>query len=259
VNQARRRWALFFSYPIPLIAGVVVTAGLLNSRVWNPEAALARESRSMATEQGYVNIRSLQMINSLPDTKIANLGDAQVYVNQVAAACGVQGPVLTGELLPRLAQGELAAGQDPSHLVSDDRVAEAFNFLSREFQVPHPAPITGTDVLQFRTTMSAIYPHVFSPNVMSGSRPVQALITLHQLVFNGGVPEGAKKFARKDPVPGSFKVVSSRVVLAPGGIPSAAEMEYRTASRAYLRGLTAQAMQSFVDSLTKIMALPAGR
>jgi hypothetical protein len=240
----------------PLLVFALLAA--LEPLLQNPEAALARENESMATEPGYVNIRSLQIINSLPDTKIANLDDAQAYVKQVAAACGVQGPVLAGELLPRLAQGELAA-QDPSHLVSDDRVAEAFNFLSREFQVPHAAPVSGTDVLQFRTAMSAIYPHVFSPKSVSGSRPVQALITLHQLVFNGGVPEGAKKFAQKNPAPGSFKVVSARAVLAPGGIPSSVEREYRTASQAYLRGLTPQGMRSLVNSLAKIMALPAGR
>ena len=213
----------------------------------------------MATERGYVNPRSLQIISLLSETKIANIDDAQAYVKQAAGACGVQGPILMRELLPRLAAGELAAAENPSLLVSDDRVAEAFNFLSREFQVPDQQFLAGTDVLHFRTTMSAIYPHVFSPKSMNGSRPVQALITLHQLVFNGGVPDGAKKFAEKNPQPGSFKIDPSRTRMAIDKNPNPIANEYRTASARYFQGLTSEQMQSFVDSISKVMALPAGR
>jgi len=213
----------------------------------------------MAAEQGYVNDRSIRIINSLDDPEIESLGDAEAYVRQVARACGVQGPVLTKGLLPRLAEGELAAAQDPSRLVSDDNVAEAFNFLSREFQAPHPQVLTGNEVLQFRTAMSAIYPHVFSPKSVPGSRPTQALIMLHQLVFNGGVPEGAKRFAQKNPQPGGFKAVASRIQLNPDPNPSLAVREYRSASIAYFRRLNEPEMHSLIESVAKIMALPAGR
>jgi len=107
--------------------------------------------------------------------------------------------------------------------------------------------------------MSAFYPHVFSLKSMSGSRPVAALITLHQLVFNGGVPEGAKKYAQKDPQPGSFKIDPSRTRMAIDKNPNPIAREYRTASATYFHGLTSEKMQPFVDSIAKIMALPAGR
>jgi len=239
-----------------LIAGAMLIAKSLNSQVSGPEVGMAAENEPMTGERGYVSPKSLQTINSLPDTKIANLDDAQAYVKQVAAACGVQGPILAGELLPRLAKAELATAQDPSQLVSDDRLAEAFNFLSDQFQVPHPQRLTGTDVLQFRTTMSAIYPHVFSPKSMSGSRPVQALITLHQLVFNGGVPEGAKKVAQKDPQPGSLKIDPSRSRAVPDTFTSPAVREYRFSAIRYFAGLSPQQMRSVVGSITEIMALP---
>jgi hypothetical protein len=210
---------------------------------------------SMAREQGYVNIRSLQGINSLPSSKITTLQDAEVYVERVADLCGVEGPILRGELLPRLIKAELAAAQDPSQLVSDDRVAEAFNFLSDEFRVPHPQRITGVGVLQYRITMAAIYPHVFSPKNAGGVRPVEALILLHQLVFNGGVPEGAKKYAQKDPQPGSFKISQSRGHLTMGR-PSDVELDYRTASLGYFREQSADNLQSTLEKLATILALP---
>jgi hypothetical protein len=210
----------------------------------------------MASEQGYVNIRSLQGINSLLPIQITSLEEAESYVERVADLCGVQGPVLRGELLPRLAKAELAAAQDPSQLIPDDRVADAFNFLSEEFRVPHPQRLTGTDVLQFRTAMAAIYPLVFSGKDVPGSRPTQALITLHQLIFNG-VPEGAKKFAQRDPRPGSFKVKAARSTVHRS--PDPAVREYRIASMNYFRGLNESGMHSLVESIARIMALPVGK
>ncbi len=245
---------------IILVACELLGAGASKPRAFETEAGLATAGDgTMAAEQGYVNDRSIQIINSLGDPRFKSLDDADAYVRQVARACEVQGPVLTEGLLPRLAEGELAAAQDPSRLVSDDNVAETFNFLSREFRVPHPQVLTGNDVLQFRTAMSAIYPHVFSAKSSPGSRPTQALILLHQLVFNGGIPEGAKRFARKDPQPGSFKALESRVQLNPDPTSSLAVREYRSASIAYFRRLDELEMHSLIESLAKIMALPAGR
>jgi len=210
----------------------------------------------MASEQGYVNIRSLQGINSLLPIQITSLEEAESYVERVADLCGVQGPVLRGELLPRLAKAELEAAQDPSQLIPDDRVADAFNFLSEEFRVPHPQRLTGTDVLQFRTAMAAIYPLVFSGKDVPGSRPTQALIMLHQLIFNGGVPEGAKKFAQRDPRPGSFKVRAARSTVDRN--PDLAVREFRIASMNYFRGLNESGMHSLLESIARIMAYQLG-
>ncbi|MGA9640485.1 MAG: hypothetical protein WBQ72_03755 [Terriglobales bacterium] len=242
-----------------LFAAIILNPTVPLGQSANPGSGYKENTGPMANEQGYVNLRSLQSINSLPSIQITSLEEAETYVKQVAELCGVQGPILTGELLPRVVQGELAAAQDPSKLVPDDRVAEAFNFLSDEFQVPHPQRLTGTDVLQFRITMAAIYPNVFSPKNAGGVRPVGALILLHQLLFNGGVPEGAKKFAQKDPQPGSFKVDRSRSRVAIDKSPNLIAREYRTASATYFQRLTSEKMQSFVDSIAKIMAFPAGR
>jgi hypothetical protein len=256
VSRTIRHWFILRFCLILMACGAVLGARSSNLQAGDIAVGLAGEGRFMSDEQGYINVRSMQIINSLADPRIESLGDAEAYVRHVARACGVQGPVLTGELLPRLAEGELATARDQSRLVSDDNVAEAFNFLSREFQVPHPQVLTGTDVLQFRTTMSAIYPHVFSPKGVGGSRPVQALITLHQLVFNGGVPDGAKKYAQKDPQPGSLKIDPSRTRVSLDTTTTPTVREYRALAIRYFAGLTPQKMQSLVGSITEIMALP---
>jgi hypothetical protein len=258
VNRATLPWSIL-SCCIILLACNLLGAGASKSRAMDTEAGLAGGDGTMAAEQGYVNDRSIQIINSLDDPEIESLGDAEAYVRQVARACGVQGPVLTKGLLPRLAEGELAAAQDPSRLVSDDNVAEAFNFLSREFQAPHPQVLTGNEVLQFRTAMSAIYPHVFSPKSVPGSRPTQALIMLHQLVFNGGVPQGAKNLAQTDPQPGSRRIDSSRGRLVPKRDVNIVAREYQVAASRYFRGLSHREFQHFVRALEQIMALPDGR
>ncbi len=209
----------YYSFAFLFIAIIMVPRALVG-QARNPDSGLVVESSGpMASEQGYVNDISLRSINSLPSTQITSLEEAETYVRQVAEFCGVQGPILAGQLLPRLVEGEWAAAQDPSKLVSDDRLADAFNFLSNEFRVPHQQRVTGADVLQFRTTMSAIYPHVFSPKRLGGSRPVAAMITLQQMVFNGGVPEGAKKYAQNGPKPGSFKADPSRTRIVPNSFP----------------------------------------
>jgi hypothetical protein len=157
-----------------------------------------------------------------------------------------------------LVKAELAAAHDPTRLVSDEKVADAFNFLSDEFRVPHPQRLTGIDILQYRVTMAAIYPHVFSPRSAGGVRPVEALILLHQLVFNGGVPEGAKKVAQKDPQPGSRKIDISSGRLIPGKQTNSIAREYQVSSSSYFGRLTSLKVRSLVDSIAKFTALPAG-
>ncbi len=255
------RSALEHSYSFALLlVAIILSPATLSGLPPNQDSGSVKEGvLSMTNEQGYVNLRTLQSIDSLPPIQIKSLEEAEAYVGQVAELCGIQGPILTGELIPRLVQGEWAAAQDPSQLVSDDHLAEAFNVLSAEFRVPHPQHVTGADILQFRIARSAIYPHVFSPKTVSGSRPVEAVISLQQLVFDGGVLEGAKKFAQKDPQPGSFKIDPSRSRAVINANPNPIATEYRTASMKYFRGLSSRGMQSLVDSITKIMALPVGR
>jgi len=157
-----------------------------------------------------MDFKSLQELNALAFHSIESPADAAAYVKQAAILCGVAGSTfLPDDFDSRLAAAELDAARDPGRLVSDEKVAEAFNFLSDEFRVPHPAQLTGSDILQYRGVMAAIYPHVFSPKSVVGSRPVGALVMLYMLWYSGGITEGVRKSAELDRPPGSLKAVGS--------------------------------------------------
>jgi hypothetical protein len=214
----------------------------------------------MASEQGYLDLRNIRSIDSFSAGRIANLDDAEAYVRQVAKLCGVKDTALVEALLARLVKGELAAAQDASELVSDDRVADAFNFLSDQFRVAHPRRVTGDQILQYRTTRLAIYPNVFSQQNLSGSRPVGAVLMLCMLVLNGGVPESTESSARTNPQPSSLTNDPPQTSWAVAGSHRyRGAFEYRNASTTYFQGLTPQGLRTFVDSVARILALPAER
>ncbi len=216
-------------------------------------------SASDSSPHIFLSFQSLQQLDALSSGPIKSLEDATAYVRKAAEQFGVTDPALLPDgLESRLAAVELGAAKDPSRLVSDDQVAEAFNFLSDEFHVPHPARLTGADILQYRSVQASMFPHAFSPKSVSGSRPVGALVMLSQLVYSGGITEGVRNAAQLDRAPGSLKVTAGRIEGRSGldrnRSPIAAE--YQTAVAAYFARLSPQAAQSFLGRLAEIIALP---
>ncbi len=210
-----------------------------------------------------INLQSLQQLDVLASGKIENPQDATAYVRKSAALCvfGDSDP-MTEEIESRLVAAELDAAKDPNKLVSDDQVAEAFNFISDEFQVPHPARLIASDILQYRSVMASIYPHLFNGKDVRGSRPVGTVVILYQLWYNGGVTEGVRKAAQLDRAPGSLRVTGGRIG---GGTWTAAKdpnligREYQVAGYAYFAQRSPQDIRSFVDGVTTIVVKPGGR
>ena len=208
----------------------------------------------------FLSLQSLQRLDTLSSDRIESLGEATDYVTKVAALYGITPPaLLPDELESRFATAELEAAKDPSKLVSDDRVAEAFNFLSNEFRVANPTHLTGADILQYRSVQASIFPHAFSPKSVSGSRPVGAVVMLSQLVFSGGITEGVRKAAELDRPPGSVRSGPSSGRLGINRSPNLIAREYQSSSLTYFQRLSPQETRSFLDQLAEIMALPGGR
>lgn len=210
-----------------------------------------------------ISLQSLQQLDVLASGKIESLDDATAYVRKSAALCvlGDSDPMAEG-IESRLAAAELDAAKDPNKLVSDERVAEAFNFMSDEFRVEHPARLTASDILQYRSVQASIFPHVFSPKTASGSRPVGAIVMLYQLWYNGGVTEGVRKAAQLDRPPGSLKVASGQSVSGRSGLdknPNLTGREYQVAGYAYFAQRSPQQKRSFLDRIAKTIALPQER
>lgn len=207
----------------------------------------------------HIDFEALKRMDAVSSARLENLSDAAAYVRKSAALCGVTSPTPVPEdLESRLAAGEFDAARNPGHLVSDEQVAAAFNFMSDEFGVQHPVRLTASDVLQYRSVQASIFPHLFSPKTAVGSRPVGAIIMLYQLWYNGGVRESVKKAAQLDRRPGSLRVVSGHIA---GRAPARteAETEYQSAGSAYFRVKSSQDIQSFMGRVADVMALPDGR
>jgi hypothetical protein len=199
----------------------------------------------------------LQQLDAASAEKIESLRDATAYVRKSAALCGATDSVLVpDDFENRLAASEIAASKDPNSLVSDDQVADAFNFISDEFRVQHPARLTASDVLQYRSVMASIFPHVFSPKSVGGTRPVGAMVMLYQLVYNGGITDGVRRAAQLDRPPGSLRVAGGHLALARN--PNLIGREYQAASRSYFQRRSTREIRSFVDRTVRMMTLAGG-
>lgn len=209
-----------------------------------------------------ISFEALRQLAPLASVRIESLEDARTYVTTSAAICGITDLTLMPEgFEDRLVAAELSAAQNPNGLVSDDQVAGAFNFMSDEFHVAHPARLTASDILQYRSVMASIFPHLFSPKSVSGSRPVGAMVMLYMLVYNGGITEGVRNAAQLDRPPGSLKVSfgTSSGHLGIDRNPNLIAGEYQTASRAYFQEHSLQDVRSFVNRLAGIMVVPNRR
>jgi hypothetical protein len=210
----------------------------------------------------YISFQSLQQLDALASSKIRSLEDATSYVRQSAVLCGAADPgSLPESLESRLAKAEWDAAREPSKLVSDEQVASAFNFMSDEFGVQHPARLTASDILQYRSVQASIFPNVFSPKTVSGSRPLGALVMLYQLWYNGGVTEGVRNAAKLDRAPGSQKVTSGQVVVRLGTDQnaSAAARRYRASGGLYLAQASPEQIHRLIERLAEILSLPGRR
>jgi hypothetical protein len=158
----------------------------------------------------------------------------------------------------RLAAAELEAAKDSSKLVSDNRIAEAFNFMSDEFRVQDPTRLTGEGVSHYRSTLSAFWPRLFGANSVKGSRPVGAAVTLYLLTFYGGMTGGFKKVGG----PGGFGITDAEPdhpVPGTGKTSNLIALEYQNAAAAYFAERSPQQIRSFLERLAGILGLPDRR
>jgi hypothetical protein len=204
----------------------------------------------------HIDSRSLWPLERLSSGRIESLGEAAAYVRKASVLCGIADPELVPDgLESRLATAELDAVSDPSKRISDDQVAQAFNFVSGQFGVANPTRLTGADVLHYREVMSKIFPHVFSPQAVSGSRPVGAVVMLYMLVYYGGMTDGWKRVGG----PSSFGISEAEPFGRPGIDRNAIAREYQAASLAYFQKRQPEEVRSFLRRVAKIIALPEGR
>jgi len=202
----------------------------------------------------FLSFSALQQLDALSADRVESLEDATAYVTKAATQFGIADPsFIPGGLASRFAAAELAAAKDPDKLVSDEQVAEAFNFLSDEFHVANPERLTGADILLYRGVKASMYPHLYSPKSVGGSRPLGALIMLDTLICEGGIMDGVRKAALLDRPPGSLKITGGRIAL--NRSPNLTAREYQRASLTYFAQLSPREILSFFDRLAGILVL----
>jgi hypothetical protein len=200
---------------------------------------------------------ALQELDKLSGDRLETEEDAKTYVRNSAAAFGIaEASFLPNRLESRLSEAELNAAKETKKLVSDDQIAEAFNFLSDEFRVAKAERLSGADILLYRSVKASMFPRLFNPKTVSGSRPVGALIILDTLTFEGGIMEGVRKAAELDRPPGSLKITGGQIVGRLGNSTSQTQREYRTAALNYFAQHSSQEIEAFLDRLAEILGLP---
>lgn len=207
----------------------------------------------------FLSFQALQRLDAISASRIEGPEDAAAYIRNAVAEFGIADLALLPDgVESSLAAAELEAAKDPGRLISDDRVAEAFNFLSDEFRVANPQRLTGADILLYRGVKASMFPHLYSPKTVGGSRPLGTLIMLDTLIYEGGVMDGIRKAALLDRPPGSLKIDQSRGARAAlNTSPNPAAREYQRASLTYLAQLSPSQARSFANRLTTILVLAA--
>lgn len=124
--------------------------------------------------------------------------DAARYVNAMLQHTRMDLPVLTPELKALIIKAEFRSARDPSYLVSDEKMASAFNRVMDEVGSPAPMRVTAQEIHNYRDAVSVVkeprpwvYPNAIAlgkgSGVQNGARPVEALLTLfllHQMPEN---------------------------------------------------------------------------
>jgi len=201
--------------------------------------------------QPHMNFITIRELDAISASEITSPNDADAYVEKAASLCGIAG-LLPGNIRWQLASAEYKATHNPGMLVSDTQVADAFNFISKELSVPHPARLGASDILQFRSVMAATYPNVFTPKNVNGSRPVGTLLMLYMLVSNGGIRDGVRKQSQLDPMPGSVRLTTTRSYLAPSN-RTKVEAEYQYAMQDYFAKRSPVEIRFFIETVTNFI------
>jgi hypothetical protein len=155
---------------------------------------MLREAQRKADEYRRTAIR----VNDLAGA-IHTEQDARAFVDAVGQAVAEQVPyALTAPLRERVARAEFAAVSDPSKLIPEQRVAEAWNRWVTDVNGPIEARVTPAEIHNLRDasfasaegtwpkyqsfwSMPNVYAATTDGRLADGCRPLEALLILHDI------------------------------------------------------------------------------
>ncbi len=145
----------------------------------------------------------------VPD-HIRTEADARTYVEALMKRWwGDETNPHLAEFEERLARAEYAAVRDPKKLIPESQVAKTFNRLMDEWGMPPWTHISVPELHASRISYaSAIYPRSIArlpdESIAPGCRPTEAVLLLHLLDSNGGIPPQIRQQVRETRFPWSI-------------------------------------------------------
>src|SRR3989454_107556 len=166
---------------------------------------------ALAQAIGYAVIPEDRQVDELGTSgHIRTEADARAYVKALVERWdpNERSPHLT-EFEERLAQAEYLAVRDSKKLIPESQVAKTFNRLMDEWEMPSWTRVSVPELHAFRIQYaSLIYPRSVAQLadgfIAPGCRPTEALLLLHLLNSNGGLPPQIRDQVRETRFPWSL-------------------------------------------------------
>ncbi|OLD61032.1 MAG: hypothetical protein AUI53_07295 [Acidobacteria bacterium 13_1_40CM_2_60_7] len=202
----RMPWRIIFSSLGLLLIGMI---GLAAVSYFSYPDSLPRSAQRRAIGNA-VTAEDRQIDELGAPDRIRSEADAAAYVEALVKRWDPRetNPHLT-EFEERLAQAEYAAVSDPKKLISESQVAKTFNRLMDEWEMPLWTRVSVPELHAFRIQYaSLIYPRSVAQLadgfIAPGCRPTEALLLLHLLNSNGGLPPQIRDQVRETRFPWSL-------------------------------------------------------
>jgi hypothetical protein len=167
------------------------------------------EQRLEAKRIGDVALNPLdQPIDEL-GAHVQTEGDAKAYVEALVKRWGTEEAPHLPEFEERLARAEYLAVHNPEKLIPESQVAQVFNRLMDEWQMPEWTRISAPELHEFRLPYAmSTYPKSVArlpdQSIAPSCRPTEALFLLQMLDSKGGIPPKIREQFRDSHFPWSL-------------------------------------------------------
>jgi hypothetical protein len=202
----RTPWRIIFPFLGLFLVGVIGVAAVpyLHHLVYPDSLPRSALKGSI----GYAATPDLRQIDELGDpSHIQTEADARAYIEALVKRWGPRETTYP-DLTDRLARAEYAAARNPERLIPESQIAETFNRLMDEWEMPSWTRISVPELHAFRIRYAlTVYPRSVArlpdESIAPSCRPTEALFLLHMLDSREGIPPDVREEVRESHFPWS--------------------------------------------------------
>src|SRR6266853_3591275 len=216
----RHPWRIIFPFLGLFLVGVIGVAAVpyLHHLVYPDSLPRSALKGSI----GYAATPDLRQIDELGDpSHIQTEADARAYIEALVKRWGPRETTYP-DLTDRLARAEYAAARNPERLIPESQIAETFNRLMDEWEMPSWTRISVPELHAFRIRYAlTVYPRSVArlpdESIAPSCRPTEALFLLHMLDSNEGIASYIRDSVRESHFP--WNVLKRLKLWHPAAIP----------------------------------------